>query len=458
MVLQLHEHGKLQKARPPTSAVEGRKQSLWKRLLDLLLLLCPSVPRELKQGSSAERQNPTAARTFNQSTHPTRPAPLLTSDTSASSTSSPPLLSLRHHDTLSQTLIPSHPNSLHPPPPAHLHPSQRRPHSRFGLRAELARFEADVHAAFLTPLERATLSNLQTIPSNIGHFRPLMNPEAEILIAPSASQALALQEIGRLTRELGEGEKEILRRDLERLLTREQRGVLGRVLEGRGRVGGSGLCHLPSLVEEEEGRVVVREGAERKVADRGGGWGQSRVWSQGRNQQSGQGQKSGIQPPSKTPRLRLRGGGSEDEPSISHTGLPPRSNTILIIPEPTHPAIDTASRPPALLWWLAGGRGRAPSFEELRVRRRVEVANREVVGFLGTLLGVREERKTRREVREEMEREEEKEEEEKAEKAGKAGKAGKKGYAEEEKKVEKGKRAEVEDASEDEGEDEDAWA
>lgn len=50
-------------------------------------------------------------------------------------------------------------------------------------------------------------------------------------------------------------------------------------------------------------------------------------------------------------------------------------------------------RPSKKLWWLAGGRTRGsrgvPTGGELRDRKKVEQANRDAVGFLGTILGVR---------------------------------------------------------------------
>jgi hypothetical protein len=87
------------------------------------------------------------------------------------------------------------------------------------------------------------------------------------------------------------------------------------------------------------------------------------------------------------PRLRLRGGGDEDEWPFCgkrrHRTTLPCSRT----PKPD------SARPHAVKWWLAGGRipreGKVPTVGELRVRREVELANRMIVGFWGTVLGVR---------------------------------------------------------------------
>jgi hypothetical protein len=80
--------------------------------------------------------------------------------------------------------------------------------------------------------------------------------------------------------------------------------------------------------------------------------------------------------------LCLRGGG--DDPPCRRTTLP------FIPPKPPQP---DSARPNAALWWLAGGRisrkGQVPTLGELRARREVEVANRRIVGFWGTVSGVR---------------------------------------------------------------------
>lgn len=84
------------------------------------------------------------------------------------------------------------------------------------------------------------------------------------------------------------------------------------------------------------------------------------------------------------PGVCLRGGGDDDDVRAFRT---PRRRTTLPVDEP--PKLDSA-RPPRALWWLAGGRkGRVPTVGELRVRKEVERANRKIVGFWGTVLGVR---------------------------------------------------------------------
>jgi hypothetical protein len=86
------------------------------------------------------------------------------------------------------------------------------------------------------------------------------------------------------------------------------------------------------------------------------------------------------------PRLRLRGGGDDDD--LPFCGGRRRRTTLP--PEPLKP---DSARPNAAVWWLAGGKrsreGKVPTVGELRVRREVELANRRIVGFWGTVLGTR---------------------------------------------------------------------
>jgi hypothetical protein len=86
------------------------------------------------------------------------------------------------------------------------------------------------------------------------------------------------------------------------------------------------------------------------------------------------------------PRLRLRGGGDDDELPVCGG----RRRRTTLPPVPPKPG---STRPHAVKWWLAGGRrsreGKVPTVGELRVRREVELANRKIVGFWGTVLGFR---------------------------------------------------------------------
>ncbi|KAM0700372.1 hypothetical protein Q7P35_012093 [Cladosporium inversicolor] len=86
------------------------------------------------------------------------------------------------------------------------------------------------------------------------------------------------------------------------------------------------------------------------------------------------------------PGLRLRGGAFSSPVRPSRTL---RRRTSLPVDDPVPPRPNSA-RPPRGLWWLAGGgKGKVPTLGELRVRKEVERANRRIVGFWGTVLGIR---------------------------------------------------------------------
>lgn len=89
-----------------------------------------------------------------------------------------------------------------------------------------------------------------------------------------------------------------------------------------------------------------------------------------------------------TTHLHLRGGGDD----LPHSSRGPWRRTTLPYTPPSDPLPDSF-RPSAGLWWLAGGQrsqhGRVPTLGELRVRKEVERANRGIVGFWGTALGLR---------------------------------------------------------------------
>lgn len=89
--------------------------------------------------------------------------------------------------------------------------------------------------------------------------------------------------------------------------------------------------------------------------------------------------------------LHLRGGGDDDGALPPPFRGPSPRTTLPFIP-PATPLPDSY-RPSAGLWWLAGGKrsrnGRVPTLRELRVRKEVERASRGIVGFWGTVLGLR---------------------------------------------------------------------
>ncbi|OQO14760.1 hypothetical protein B0A48_00142 [Cryoendolithus antarcticus] len=83
--------------------------------------------------------------------------------------------------------------------------------------------------------------------------------------------------------------------------------------------------------------------------------------------------------------VHLHGSGDGEAPNErARTTLPPPKAKI-VLPD--------NARPHRLLWWLAGGNvsrsGAAPTIGELRVRKEVELANREMVGYWGAVSGRR---------------------------------------------------------------------
>lgn len=92
----------------------------------------------------------------------------------------------------------------------------------------------------------------------------------------------------------------------------------------------------------------------------------------------------------------LRGGADSDNDLLSAKARrsakwrgQERPRTMLFFRTPA--PLPDDSQVPRGLWWLAGGslRGKVPTAGELRQRRRIEAANRDAVGFWGTLFGVR---------------------------------------------------------------------
>ncbi|PIA99172.1 hypothetical protein CB0940_02758 [Cercospora beticola] len=96
--------------------------------------------------------------------------------------------------------------------------------------------------------------------------------------------------------------------------------------------------------------------------------------------------------------LRLRGGDSSSGRPLPFERSARAYIGHFVKPGPPAPLADE-ERVPRALWWLSGGRvslkKKVPTAGELRARRKAEVENRKEVGFLGTVLGIREHKKTR---------------------------------------------------------------
>ncbi|KAM3422967.1 hypothetical protein BST61_g446 [Cercospora zeina] len=96
--------------------------------------------------------------------------------------------------------------------------------------------------------------------------------------------------------------------------------------------------------------------------------------------------------------LRLRGGDDKAGRSLPFERSARTDASHFVKPGPLAPLADE-ERVPRTLWWLSGGRvslkKKAPTAGELRTRRKAELENRKDVGFLGTFLGVRRNKKAK---------------------------------------------------------------
>ena len=101
--------------------------------------------------------------------------------------------------------------------------------------------------------------------------------------------------------------------------------------------------------------------------------------------------QEGVSTPDGRSDLRLRGGGGDGGVEAQPFKGPRRRTTLPPTSQYT-PRADP-ERPNSVVWWLAGGRrsrgGQVPTVGELRVRKEVEQANRRIVGFWGTVIGLR---------------------------------------------------------------------
>lgn len=92
-------------------------------------------------------------------------------------------------------------------------------------------------------------------------------------------------------------------------------------------------------------------------------------------------------------KFRLRGSADSNEHNDAGAGpaqtIRRRVSTLL----GKGTVLNDDERPPKALWWLADGRTgglrEVPTAGELRERKKVEEANQEIVGYIGTVFGVR---------------------------------------------------------------------
>ncbi|RMY54826.1 hypothetical protein D0865_04509 [Hortaea werneckii] len=277
----------------------------------------------------------------------------------------------------------------------------KKRHSIFGISGLLQAFSFEIEKSFLTPVERRILQHIHVVGFE-GRFQSSGTlSEPARLFMPDEDSSEALQAIQALTRHYSIHDKEILCRDLDRLLTKEQRKMLRKTLysDVEIRCQHSNRFVSPQAYRREEtARLRVSQGPVRAV-----------TFAEASQRPPPRNALHDATPPAGEIVIRhdieisrdsscLRGGGGKET----------RGTTLNISDLRRRPKpLKDDQRPHPAIWWLAGGRLNprkpglgVPTASTLRERRVVEDANRETVGFLGTLVGLRRVEVTRRQLRE----------------------------------------------------------
>ncbi|GAB1739023.1 hypothetical protein NU219Hw_g3786t1 [Hortaea werneckii] len=276
----------------------------------------------------------------------------------------------------------------------------KKRHSIFGISSLLQSFSFEVEKSFLTPVEKRILQHIHVV-SGEGRFQSSGTSEPATLFMPDEDSSEALQAIQAMTRHYSIHDKEILCQDLDRLLTKEQRGMLRKTLysDVEIRCQHSNQFVSPQAYHSEDvARLRICQGPVRAV-----------TFADASQRRLPRNALHDATPPAGEIVIRhdieisrdsscLRGGGGR-ETSGSTFNIADRGRR----PKP----LKDDQRPHPAIWWLAGGRLNprkpglgVPTALTLRERRVVEEANREKVGFLGTLVGLRQVEATRHQLRE----------------------------------------------------------
>ncbi|RMY45531.1 hypothetical protein D0864_15422 [Hortaea werneckii] len=277
----------------------------------------------------------------------------------------------------------------------------KKRHSIFGISGLLQAFSFEVEKSFLTPVEKRILQHIHVVSSE-GRFQDSHTSEPARLFMPDEDSSAALQAIQALTRHYSIHDKEILCRDLDRLLTKEQRNMLSKALHSHFEI----FCQQPNRFVSPE--AFQKEGTARLRICQG----PLRAVTFAEASQRPPPPRNALHdatPPAGEIVIRhdieisrdsscLRGGGGTETSGTTFN--------LLDLGRRVKPLKDD-HRPHPAIWWLAGGKinpGKpglgVPTALTLRERRVVEDANREKVGFLGTLVGLRRVEVTRRQLRE----------------------------------------------------------
>ncbi|RMX96527.1 hypothetical protein D0867_13111 [Hortaea werneckii] len=277
----------------------------------------------------------------------------------------------------------------------------KKRHSIFGISGLLQAFSFEAEKSFLTPVEKRILQHIHIV-SGEGRFQSSgTSSEPARLLMPDEDSSEALQAIQALTRHYSIHDKEILCRDLDRLLTKEQRKMLRKTLysDVEIRCQNSSRFRSPQAYQREEtARLRICQGPVRAV-----------TFAETSQRPPPRNALHDATPPADEIVIRhdieisrdsscLRGGGGREKSGTTFNLL-----DLGRRPKP----LKHDQRPHPAIWWLAGGRLNpkkpglgVPRASTLRERRVVADANREKVGFLGTLVGLRRVEVTRRQLRE----------------------------------------------------------
>ncbi|RMY89598.1 hypothetical protein D0861_04150 [Hortaea werneckii] len=276
----------------------------------------------------------------------------------------------------------------------------KKRHSIFGISGLLQAFSFEVEKSFLTPVEKRILQHLHVVSSE-GCFQSSRTLAPARLVMPDEDSSEALQAIQALTRHYSINDKEILCRDLDRLLTQEQRNMLRKTLYSHVEIccQQSNRFVSPEAYQREgTAQLRIRQGPVRAV-----------TFAEASQRPPPRNALHDATPPAGEIVIRhdieisrdsscLRGGGGEETSGTTFN--------LFDLGRRPKPLKDD-QRPHPAIWWLAGGKINprkpgwgVPTALTLRERRVVEDANREKVGFLGTLVGLRRVEVTRRQLRE----------------------------------------------------------
>ncbi|EMC98079.1 hypothetical protein BAUCODRAFT_574146 [Baudoinia panamericana UAMH 10762] len=282
----------------------------------------------------------------------------------------------------------------------------------FRLPPMLKDFAYEIELRLLTPLEKAIHRELSRVAGS-GSLRVITQPGSEVLELSDQNSADACTAVQGLTKNLRERDREMACRDLDKLVTHAQQLVLRRLLFHKLEVRcGSQQAGVRTVEADSIGPGTVRR------PDPGP---YPRLYNPRRASLAGaDAEAAGPQrwlspyelrctsPVNRGIRVQrsfalyeepyLRGGGDEvDESSQAKVRI------WDVVRKPRR--LNDQERPPALLWWFAGGRLKrkrpglaVPTAAELRDRREVAKLNRERVGFWGNVAGAREVSMTRKEL------------------------------------------------------------